>query len=304
VRATFYAGVIALYDTTKDRQYLDAATHWGEQAKWTLHGKDLRFADNQAAAQVYCDLYAVERDLQRIASAKNVFDLQIATPKAGRVEWWWCDSLFMAPPALARMSKVTGERKYRDLMNNLFWDSTDFLFDKDEDLFFRDKSFFNKKTEHGKKVFWSRGNGWVVAGIARIVDALPADDPSREKFIALQKRMLIKLAKLQGEDGLWRPSLLDPKQFPQPETSGTAFFCYAFAWGVNHGTLDRAIYLPVALKAWNGLCSKVTADGKLGYVQKVAGAPGKVNPDNTQEYAVGGFLLAGSEIAKLSRDGD
>ena len=304
VRSTFYTGVLALCETTKDHKYLDAATRWAEQAKWALHGKDLRFADNQAAAQVYCDLYAIERDPKRIESAKNVFDLQIAMPKAGRVEWWWCDSLFMAPPAFARMSKVTGDRKYADLTNHMFWDSAEFLFDKDEDLFFRDKNFFAKKTERGKKVFWSRGNGWVVAGIARIVDALPADDPSREKFVALQRRMLVKIAKLQDEDGLWRSSLLDPDQFPQPETSGTAFFCYAYAWAINHGTLDRATYMPVALKAWNGLCSKVTADGKLGYVQKVAGAPGKVNPDDTQEYAVGGFLLAGSEIAKLSRDGD
>ncbi len=304
VRSTFYTGVLALYDTTKDRKYLDAATRWAEQAKWTLHGKDPRFADNQAAAQVYCDLYAIDRDPRRIASAKSVFDLQVAMPKSGRVEWWWCDSLFMAPPAFARMTRVTGERKYADLMNDMFWDSADFLLDKQEDLFFRDKNFFTKKTEHGKKVFWSRGNGWVVAGIARILDALPADDPSRRKFTALQRRMLVKIAELQGEDGLWRSSLLDPEQFPQPETSGTAFFCYAFAWAINHGTLDRATYVPVAINAWNGLCSKVTDEGKLGYVQKVAGAPGRVNPDDTQEYAVGGFLLAGSEIAKINRDGD
>ena len=54
----------------------------------------------------------------------------------------------------------------------------------------------------------------MVAGIARILDALPADDPSRRKFTALQRRMLVKIAELQGEDGLWRSSLLEPEQFP------------------------------------------------------------------------------------------
>ena len=114
--------------------------------------------------------------------------------------------------------------------------------------------------------------------------------------------MCAKLATLQGEDGLWPSSLLDPEEYPGGETSGSAFFCYAMAWGINHGTLDREKYLPIVIKAWNGLVSKVNTDGKLGSVQKVAGAPGKVNPNDTMEYAVGGFLLAGSEIAKIKSE--
>jgi rhamnogalacturonyl hydrolase YesR len=293
---------MALYDAGHDRKYLDAATKWAEQANWTPRGKDLRFADNQACVQVYCDLFAIEPDPKRIAPSRAIFDEQIASPKPGRKEWWWCDSLFMAPPALARMSKVTGDSKYDAFLARQFWDATDFLFDKDENLFYRDATFFPpKKTHGGKKVFWSRGNGWVMAGVARVLDVLPAGAPGREKFIDLHRRMAAKLITLQGADGLWRASLLDPDEYPTPETSGTAFFCYALAWGVNHGTLDRAAYLPHVLKAWEGLAGKVTTEGRLGYVQKVAGSPGKVNPGDTHEYAVGGLLLAGSEVMKLGR---
>jgi rhamnogalacturonyl hydrolase YesR len=304
IRAAFYTGVTALYDASKDTKYLAAATAWAEHANWQPkphNGKALRHADDQACAQVFCELYFLEPDPKRIAASKAMFDAQIADPRAGRVDWWWCDSLFMAPPALVRMTKATGDPKYVEFMNSMFWDSTDFLYDKDAGLYFRDKSYFNKKTRHGQKTFWSRGNGWVMAGLVRVIEYLPDSSPHRPKFVELHRKMSATIAKLQGADGLWRASLLDAEEFPHPETSGTAFFCYALAWGINHGTLDRDTYLPVVLRAWNGLVSHVNDEGRLGSVQKVAGGPGAVHPKDTHEYAVGAFLLAGSEVAKLSR---
>jgi rhamnogalacturonyl hydrolase YesR len=305
VRAAFYTGVMALYDVSHEQKYLDAALHWSEQADWTPTGhnkKSVEFADNQACTQVYCELYFFKPDPRRIEPSKTIFDAQIASPIPGREQWWWCDSLFMAPPAFARMSKATGDPKYDRFLAKQWWDTTDFLFDKSENLYFRDKNYFNKKTPNGKKVFWSRGNGWVMAGIVRVLEALPPDSPERARFMDLLKKMSSRLITLQGSDGLWRSSLLDPQEFPNPETSGTVFYCYAMAWGVNRGVLDRSTYLPHVLNAWRGLVSKVTPEGKLGYVQKVAGAPGKVNPQDTHEYAVGGFLLAGSEVLNLGRN--
>jgi unsaturated rhamnogalacturonyl hydrolase len=304
IRAACYTGVMALYDATKDTKYLDAATAWSEEANWSPRAtpkNDLRFADNQACGQVYAELYFLKPDEQKIAATRKMFDAQIAAPKPGRDEWWWCDSLFMAPPALVRMTKATGDAKYTDFMNTMWWDATDFLMDKDAGLYFRDKRYFKEKTANGKKVFWSRGNGWVMAGTVRVLDDLPEGHPDRQKFVDLHKKMAAVIIALQGKDGLWRPSLLDPQEFPEPETSGTAFFCYALAWGINHGTLDRATYMPHVLGAWNGLVSKVTPEGKLGYVQKVAGAPGKVNPEDTHEYAAGALLLAGNEMIKLTK---
>lgn len=300
IRATFYTGVMALYQTTHDPKYLAQARRWANESHWTPNMKNPVFADNQCCIQTYAELAMLDKDLSRLTPSLAAEDRLMAAGKPGREQWWWCDSLFMAPASLVRVSAATGDPRFTTLMNSLWWDSTDFLYDKDAHLFFRDKNYFNKKTKNGKKVFWARGNGWVMGGTVRVLEGLPANDPNRPRFIKLHQEMAAKIASLQGADGLWRSSLLDPDEFPLPETSGTGFFTYALAWGINHGTLDRKTYLPIVQKAWRGLVGKVSPEGRLGYVQGVAGAPGRTRPEGTQEYAVGAFLLAGHEMAKMA----
>jgi unsaturated rhamnogalacturonyl hydrolase len=299
IRAAFFPGIMALHETTRDSKYRDAAIAWGELFKWTPPG-DQRMADRLACGQTYCELFMLERDPRMIAPFRAAVDRMIASKKPGRAEWWWCDSLFMAPPALVRLSRATGDPKYTAFMNEMYWDAADYLYDVEENLFYRDRTFLPmRETKNGEKIFWSRGNGWVMGGIARVLQFLPADDPNRARFVKLHQDMSARLLDLQHADGCWRSSLLDPEEFPQPETSGTAFFCFAYGWGINNGTLDRARYLPATIKSWNALVAKVTKDGKLGHVQKVAAGPGEVKPEDTHEYAVGAFLLAGCEIVKL-----
>jgi unsaturated rhamnogalacturonyl hydrolase len=304
VRAAFYTGVIDAYHTTGDEKYLKLAEAWAKDQgdfKPALNKHDtLRFADNLCCGQIYIDLYSLQGGEDKITPTRAVFDDMIAHPQLGHVEWWWCDSLYMAPPTLTRMAKATKDDKYLKLLDQYYWDTTDFLYDREEHLFFRDKNYFDSRTKSGKKVFWSRGNGWVIAGLARLLPDIPETWPTRPKYVQLYKDMAEALSTRQAEDGLWRPSLDDPSQFPTPETSGTAFFTYAMTWGINNGVLDRAKYEPIVRKGWAGLVSKVTPEGKLGYVQKVAGAPGIVNPDDTNEYAGGAFLLAGGEMLKLN----
>ncbi|HEV2762730.1 MAG TPA: glycoside hydrolase family 88 protein, partial [Pyrinomonadaceae bacterium] len=214
-------------------------------------------------------------------------------------DWWWCDALFMAPPVLARLHAATGERKYLDFMHAMWWDTTDFLFDPAESLYYRDQNFVGKLNANGRKIFWARGNGWVMGGTVRVLQHLPANDPQRARYVELLKRMAASVSRLQGEDGLWRPSLLDPREAPVPETSSTGFFCYALAWGINQGHLERGTYLPVVRKAWRGLVGSVREDGKLGWVQRIGYAPDKVTAEDNQEYGSGAFLLAGSEMLRL-----
>ncbi|HEY3267444.1 MAG TPA: glycoside hydrolase family 88 protein [Armatimonadota bacterium] len=301
VRATLMTGVLATYRTTGDVRRLNEAIRWAnDEGHWTPP-RDQRHADALCCGQAYCELYNVKRDAAMVVPLKMAVDRMIASRKPGRVDWWWCDSLFMAPPMLARLADVCLQRKYIDFLNDMYWDSTDYLFDPAEGLYYRDKSYFSAKTRNGKKVFWSRGNGWALAGLARVIQALPADDPSRPRFVEHFRKMARALAPLQGKDGLWRSSLLDPEEFANPETSGTAFFCYGMAWGVNAGILDAQTYRPVAQRAWRGLVGAVNDQGRLGWVQQVAGSPGPASPDGTQEYAVGGFLLAGSEMAAMEQ---
>ena len=226
IRSVFYAGLMALHGhgATGDAKYLGAARAWGLANNWTLgpaQTADPRFADNQACVQTYADVYALDAaplNAPYLTAARRAFDSMVTTPRAGRVEWWWCDALFMAPAAMARTAQVLAEPAYVELMHTMYWDSKAFLYDPAQRLFWRDSTFRNTAT------YWARGNGWVVAGIPRILDALPATDVRRGDYEALLRDMAGKLRTLQGSDGFWRSNLLNAAAFPNPESSGTAFF--------------------------------------------------------------------------------
>lgn len=299
-RAVFYTGIMAAYRTTGDKQYLEEALRWSASRDWKL-GERPRHADDHVAGQTYLELYFLKKDPARIAQTRSVLDEMIKNPRPGREDWWWCDALFMAPPVLARLYAATGDKKYLDFMNTMWWDTTDFLFDKEAGLYYRDQKYIGKPNANGKKVFWARGNGWVMGGIVRVLQYLPKDDPNRRRYITLLQTMAASIRPLQGEDGLWRPSLLDPLEAPHPETSSTGFFCYAMTWGINNGYLDRQTYLPVVRKAWQGLVNSVRPDGKLGWVQQIGASPAKVTSEDNQEYGSGAFLLAGTEMYKLRK---
>jgi rhamnogalacturonyl hydrolase YesR len=299
VRAVFYTGLMALYRATSDAKYLTAARNWGQSNAWGLgpdSNRDPRFADNQECVQTYAELYLlnpVPASDVMIASGRTVFDQMVAAPKAGRVEWWWCDALFMAPTALALVAKATGQTQYVDLMHTMWWDTAAFLYDPNQQLFWRDGTFVNTNT------YWSRGNGWVLAGMTRVLDAIPVTDARRGDYESLFLTMSGKLRTLQGTDGFWRSNLINPAAFPNPESSGTAFFTYAMAWGIHHGILDRATFLAPVTRGWQALVGAVNAQGQLGWVQQVGLQPGPAAITDTNDYAAGAFLLAGNEMLKL-----
>ncbi len=297
-RAAFYTGIMAAYRATGDNKYLQQALQWAASREWKL-GERPRHADDQAAGQTYLELYFLRKDPAMISHTRATLDAMIREPKPGREEWWWCDALFMSPPVLARLYTATGDEKYLAFLHRMWWDTTDFLFDPTENLYYRDKNYIGKLNANGKKIFWARGNGWVMAGTVRVLQQLPKNDRARERYIKLLQKMAAAVSRLQGDDGLWRPSLLDPVEAPVPETSSSGFFCYALAWGINQGYLDRRTYLPVVKKAWRGLNGAVHPNGKLGWVQAIGSAPAKVTFDDNQEYGSGAFLLAGSEMLKL-----
>jgi rhamnogalacturonyl hydrolase YesR len=313
--AAFWVGMSSFASIADDRQYYDAIKKNGEANEWKPAARP-GHADDQAIAASYAYVYSIERDRRMIQPTLARFDEmttrtfdepltwdETATPIRER-EWAWCDALFMAPPAMALTSASLGDTKYLQLANRLWWKTTAFLYDKDEHLYFRDSRFFQQKEPNGKKVFWSRGNGWVMAGIVRMLESMPQQDPDRGRYEALLGEMATRVAALQGSDGFWRASLLDPDSVPKPESSGTAFYVYAFAWGVNQGLLDHATFDPVIRKGWTALTGAVLPTGKLGWVQEVGFKPGDVCWDRTEVYGAGAFLLAGSEIYRSALLGD
>ncbi len=301
-----YTGIFELGKLSHNGKYLEYLINVGDSLKWNT-GRRRFFADDYCIAQTYANLYIKYKDKKMIAKFKAQADSIIAQPHEVSLEWknnvqlkeWaWCDAMFMGPTSLSYLATATGERKYLDIADKLWWKTYDYLYDPAEHLYFRDGSYLNKKEKNGKKVFWSRGNGWVMGGLVRVLENMPANYPDRKRFITLYKEMAAKIAAIQQPDGSWHASLLDPESFPVKETSGTGFYTYALLWGLNNGVLDKATYWPVVQKAWIALTSSIHPDGMLGYVQRVGAAPDSVDENSTEVYGVGAFLLTGTQLYK------
>lgn len=300
--AALYDGLLAASKTTGDPMYKNAVIKLADKYDWKMEESRFPHADDMAIGKAYLDLYAENKVPAHLEGSKAVLDRLVVRPDdPKKLLWWWCDALYMAPPVLAHMSAITHDHKYLDYMDKEWWETSDSLYDPAERLYFRDASYFGKTEKNGKKIFWARGNGWVMGGFAKVLTEMPANDPMRPKYIKQYKEMADRIAGLQRPDGLWPSGLLDPDSYELPEVSGSAFFIYSFAWGINHGILDRAKYEPVVKKGWAGLLTHVYADGRLGSIQPIGAAPGAFTPSSSYVYGVGSFLLAGSEVDRLKK---
>ncbi len=306
----FYAGVFAAYETTGSKKIWKAMVEMGEANGWKP-GPRLHHADDHAICQTYIDMYRISGDKKMIQPFIETMDKFMATPyetkEIRKCTWWWCDALFMGPAAFVKLGITLDDDKYMKLNDKLFRECYELLYDKEEHLYARDIRYkWDEpgieaiKENNGKKIFWSRGNGWVMGGLVRVLQELPKDYPTRDFYIQNYKEMAKKIVSIQQEDGLWRSSLLDPGAYPGGEASGSGFYTYALAWGINNGILDKDEYLPAVEKAWAGMNSLIQPDGHVGWCQPIGADPRKNFEANSWEvYGTGAFLLAGSEVIKL-----
>ena len=310
-QATFWVALTELADRSVNPRFKDAILSTGRASGWQLGARPYH-ADDHLIGQAW--LWAADNGAgaEAIAPMRATFDAVIANPKTGSLEfvakppgageadcvsrWCWCDALFMAPATLHALSEKTGDQRYARFADQEFRAATDYLYDPAEHLYFRDSRFFERRGPDGEKLFWSRGNGWVMGGLARIIPHLPAGDPRRAYYVDLFRQMAARIVTLQRADGFWASSLLGDREHAPRESSGTGFYVYALAWGVNAGLLPRADYEPAILRGWHALQTAVQPDGKLGWVQQVSDRPDDVKADDTQFYGVGAFLLAGAEV--------
>ncbi|ESQ79118.1 glycoside hydrolase family 105 protein [Asticcacaulis sp. YBE204] len=316
VQGAFFVSLIDLADRSDAPIYGQLIRARGKANGWAL-GPRLYHADDHVIGQSYfwaarhgdgeVALKPMRDSFDKILAAPSTVDLKhgeyTAPGGAGcDTRWCWADAIFMAPAAWLEMSKVTGDPKYAAFAKSEFRAVTEYLFDKDEHLYYRDSRFFDRRGPNGEKVFWSRGDGWVLAGLARMIALLPEGDPDRAYMVGVFKQMAAKIKAIQKADGYWAPSLLADPKTALPESSGTGFYTYALAWGVKAGILDRKAYEPSIRKGWAALARSVHADGRLGYVQQVSDRPDSVGWDDTQFYGVGAFVLAATAVADLDLD--
>lgn len=306
----FYAGLMAAWKTTGSKDIYNALINIGEAQQWQPF-KRWYHADDIAVCQTYIDLYRYEKKPEMLQPTIDTVDLLISRPNpftkpTEPILWWWCDALFMAPPVLVKLASVTGNKSYLQANDRLFKQTYDLLYDKEEHLFARDLNFVlnpdgtGRKEANGQKIFWSRGNGWVMGGLAKLLTELPKNYSTYTFYETLFKEMATRVAGIQQPDGMWRVSMLDPAAYPGGEASGTGFFCYALAWGINNKILDKNIFTPVVKKSWAALVNCVNEDGSVGWVQPVGYSPQKnVSAKSWEVYGTGAFLLAASEVIKL-----
>ncbi|MEO8111152.1 MAG: glycoside hydrolase family 88 protein [Ginsengibacter sp.] len=315
--AAYHTGNMAAYAVTKNEEYKNYSEAWAEYNNWMgaksndtsawkyKYGEAddyVLFGDWQICFQTYIDLYKLDPQEKKIARAKEVMQYEMNTPNDDY--WWWADGLYMVMPVMTKLYTITGDKKYLDKLFEYFSYASSIMYDSSSALFYRDAKYVypEHKSVNGKKDFWARGDGWVFAGLAKVLKDLPGDYSHREYFINRYKSMAAAIKYAQQPAGYWTRSMLDSAHAPGPETSGTAFFTYGMLWGINNGYLNKKEYMPVVLKGWNYLTTiALQPDGRIGYVQPIGerAIPGQVvDKNSTANFGVGAFLLAASEMYK------
>ena len=304
------------------KQMLDYSIRWAEHnhwqgatetdpAKWKYknygEGQDyVLFGDWQICFQTYIDLYLLEergeRKEERVARAREVMGYEADSKETDY--WWWADALYMVMPVMTKMYKLTGDTKYLDKLYQNILFSDGIMLDPETGIYFRDGKYVwpNHKSANGKKDFWARGDGWVLAGLAKVLQDMPETYVRQPFFVEKYTRLARAVASLQQLQGYWTRSMADPQHAPGPETSGTAFFTYGLLWGVNHGYLSKKEFAPVIAKAWRYLTeTALQSSGKVGYVQPIGerAIPDQTVDQNSEaNFGVGAFLLAACEYVR------
>jgi rhamnogalacturonyl hydrolase YesR len=324
--ASFMTGLMALYRTSSDTTYLNFARRWSEAFNWQprdiANGGEIddnygAHADHECAIQTYAEIFMldpVESNRYMISPAREDFSRVFDQIKPVPTKWWWwCDAIYMAPPAIVRFCKASDQpldQRFLDSMDVYYWKASGFLYDNQHKFWFRDKSFFypGRTCINGQPMFWSCGEAWVLGGLARILEYLPQDYPHRPAYETQFREMCAAVKAQQGFNdlypGLWTTSMLDHDNYPDPETSGSAFFCFAFAWGVRNGLLDSAEYAPAINAAWRDLVKNIGDDGRLRRCQHVDLMPQtdlSNDINNSSPEGEGAFLQAAAEMVLRDR---
>ncbi|GAB3990643.1 glycoside hydrolase family 88 protein [Spirosoma daeguense] len=312
-RAVYYEGLMALYGIDKQKAYYDYAVDWGEKHKWGLRsGINTRNADDQCCGQTYIELYLLDRKPERIHDIKASIDAMVRSDKVD--DWNWIDALQMAMPVFAQLGVLYKDPAYFEKMYQIYMYSKSKhggsgLYNPADRLWWRDKDFVPPYQEpNGQDCYWSRGNGWVVAALVRVLEIIPKDAPHRDEYVKTYREMTQALLPLQRADGYWNVSLHDSTNYGGKELTGTALFVYGMAWGINNGLLEAKTYRPIITKAWNAMTTdSVHPNGFLGYVQGTGKEPKDGQPvmydtkPDFEDYGLGCFLLAGVQLYKMKR---
>ncbi len=196
--AAYHTGNMEVYELTGNTAYLKYSTDWAEYNHWKGAASDNKaewrygygetpqyvlFGDWQCCFQTYADLYGIRGDDRRIARAREVLEYQMGTDKNDY--WWWADGLYMVMPVMTKLYRITKNPLYLEKLYEYFSYADSVMYDPEAGLYYRDGSFVYPRHSilGGKKDFWVRGDGWVLAAFAKVLQDLPETDKHRQLYI-------------------------------------------------------------------------------------------------------------------------
>ncbi len=303
----YYIGLSDAYITTGDLDYYLDCRCEAEYYQYKVNGGKLTdFGDDYCISQMYLAMNRLSPGAHKLQSTLENADYNLSL---GKLDYHWCDALFMSGMVFTELSNLTGDPRYRETEHATYLEWKAKLYSEENDLWYRDLGYVGKTTPAGRPIFWSRGNAWVFAYLARQLAYLTDTESEMYKTLLADFRELaVSIKALQREDGTWNSCLNDPAYFGGPETTGTAGFLYGYTIGVQLGLLDREEYLPVALRAYQaltGFCMR--EDGRIGYMEQEAADPSQYvseahSKDLMNSFGTGLFLMGAAALMRMCED--
>ncbi len=312
--AVYHSGNIRAYMYTGNLDFYNYSLEYAKRHHYLVNkGQNTVNGDLYCISQTYIDLYKLKQEDYILADVIRNADFNAD----GRTDFGWIDLVYMSLPVFAELSEITKDTKYIDDAYRAYKKARDIMWDEEASLFYRDARFVYDKnksgtmTPSGKKILWSRGNGWAFAGLAKTLEVLDKNHESYKLYLKDFKAMAESLKGRQREDGTWNANLDDPEHFGGIETSGTVMFMYGYAIGIKKGFLKNDEYFDTLKKAYDGVVKHAISDeGRLLYVQPVSDSPQnyqnyhdeEARKQSTKQYAVGIFVMAACEIMSMCED--
>ena len=325
-RSVFYEGLLNIYREQPHDEWLRYALDWGDFHQWySCTDSQRRHADFQCCGQAYLQLYMMDpSQQQRMAHIKMRIDDMLATDKID--DWYWIDAIQMAMPVFAMLGSITGDDSYFERMFDMYTYTRNQhggtkkgggqpLFNESTGLWYRDYQFdppYRDLKEPDKDCYWSRGNGWVLMALTRILQFTPDDEAHRGDYLNDFRLMCQALAKCQRPDGSWNVSLAAPSNYGAegsqgPEMTGTSLFVGGMAYGIRTGVLDADTFRPVVERGWAAMRRAVHDDtGFVGYMQGTGSKPedgGVITFDavpDFEDFGIGCWLWGAAEVHALA----
>ena len=118
-----------------------------------------------------------------------------------------------------------------------------------------------------RRLYWGRGNGWVICGFPMILDRIGLEHPEAEEIIAIYRQTSEALLKCQNPDGTFNTLL----QYPSyRELSATALISAGWLHGIQKGYLDERFREP-AMRAFRACVDAMEETDAGVYMTEISG---------------------------------